>query len=165
MEFFHAFGVSWKSLLAQFVNFAILLVILQKLAYKPLLKFMEERNQRIAKGVEEAKEAQKALQSTREEQERLLAQARKEATELIDAARKSADAQAASIVAQAKAEVSKVIAQGKVSLQQERERMLQEVKKDVIGMVITSAEKILTGVVDEKVDQKWVKSQLERVKS
>lgn len=152
-------------MLAQFVNFAILLFILHRLAYKPMLKFMEERSARIAKGVQDAKEAQQALAETKAEQERLLVQARQEASMLVENARKAADTQAASIVAQAKTEVSKVIAQGKATLQQERERMLQEVKQDVIGMVIASAEKILANAVDDKVDQKWVKTQLERVKS
>lgn len=164
MQFFEAFGVDWKSLVAQFVNFAILLAILYKFAYNPLLSFMRQRQEAIAKGVEDAKEAKALMSRATEEQEAVVVEARREAARIIDAARKAADEQAAAIVAQAKEEVTRVVAEGKQALAAERANMLTQVKKDVIGMVVASTEKILQGVVDERVDQAWLKSQLAKVK-
>lgn len=164
MEFLNAFGISWKSLIAQFVNFAILMFLLHRLAYKPLLQFMKDRSERIAKGLQDAQDAQKNLLDSRKEQEKLLTQARKEASVIIESARKAADLQGAAIVTQAKEEVGGIVAQGKKALQQERSLMLQEVKKDVIDMVIASAEKILGGAVDAKMDEKWLSNQLTHVK-
>ena len=57
------------------------------------------------------------------------------------------------------------MAQGKRALQVERSNMIEQVKTDVIAMVVSSTEKILAGVVDEKVDQSWLKTQLKRVKA
>lgn len=165
MEFFNAFGVSWKSLIAQFVNFAILMFILHRFAYKPLLKFMQDRTSAIAQGVQNAKEAKHALEQSKEQSGEVLANAHREAIAIVEQARKAAELQAVQIVAQAKEEVAAVVAQGKQALQVERRSMIEQVKKDVIDMVVSSTEKILGGVVDEKMDQSWLKSQLARVKS
>lgn len=165
MEFFKAFGVDWKSLLAQFVNFAILMFILHRFAYKPLLKFMQERSAAISRGVRDAKEAKHALEKSQQEHDRLMVEARQKAVAIVDEARKAAETQAAEIIAQAKEEVAKVVSQGKRALQVERSNMIEQVKTDVIGMVVSSTEKILAGVVDEKVDQSWLKTQLKRVKA
>lgn len=164
MQFFQAFGVDWKSLLAQFVNFAILMFILYRLAYKPLLKFMHDRRDAIARGLTQAKEARASLQHSQEEKERLVTEARKEASAIVEAARLAAENQRAEILAQAKADVAKVVAEGKAALQAERSNMVNAVRKDVIEMVVSSTEKILGGVVDEKVNQSWLKTQLSKIR-
>lgn len=164
MEFFKAFGVDWKSLLAQFVNFAILLFLLTKLAYKPLLLFMKQRAEMIKRGVEDAKQAKQIMALASEEQEKLLAQARKEAASIVDSARAAAAEQSAAMVAQAKEEVARVVVEGKQALAAERASMILQAKKDVIDMVVSSTEKILGGVVDAEVDRAWLKSQLAKVK-
>jgi len=164
MQFFQAFGVDWKSLIAQFVNFAILMFILYKLAYKPLLKFMKDRTEAIARGVENAKQAKELLSNTKSEEEKILLAARKEAAAIVESARAAAEKQAAGIIAQAKNEVIRVVADGKEALAIERSNMLSQVKKDVINMVVASTEKILQGVVNEEVDQAWLKQKLAKVK-
>lgn len=164
MQFFQAFGVDVKSLVAQFVNFAILMFILYKLAYRPLLQFMKDRQSVIARGVEDAKQSKELMANATREQEEVMVKARKEASAIIEAARASAAEQAAEMLAQAREEVTRVVAEGKQALAAERANMLTQVKKDVIGMVVASTEKILQGVVDERVDQAWLKSQLAKVK-
>lgn len=164
MEFFRAFGVDWKVLLAQFVNFAILMFILYKLAYKPLLQFMKDRQAAIEKGLEEAKQAKALMSQANSEQERIMSEARAEAASLVESAKQNADAQAAKILAQAKEEVARVVTEGKHTLTAERNAMLAAAKKDVIDLVVASTEKILHGVVDERVDQKWLKDRLAKSK-
>ena len=164
MEFFRAFGVDWKILVAQFVNFAILMFVLYKLAYRPLLQFMKDRQNAIEKGLEEAKQAKALMAQASSEQERVLDQARKEAVGIVEAARNAADARAAKLLAQAKTDVARVVAEGKLALAAERTNMVQQAKKDIIDMVVASTEKILHGVVDETVDQKWLKSRLAKEK-
>lgn len=164
MQFFQAFGIDWKTVLAQLLNFGILLFILYKIGYKPLMVFVEERTARIEKGVSDAKQAAAALENAKEEQNHLLAQARKEASALIEAARSKAIEQGDALVAKAKQDVAAVVAQGKKAIESERQKMLDEVKKDVIEMVMQSTEKVLAGAIDENVDASWLKKQLAKVK-
>jgi len=160
MEFFRAFGISWKMVLAQLVNFVVLLFILYKIGYKPLLKFVEERTSKIEKGLTDAKEAQLALTSAKEEQEKVLSQARKEAVSLIEQAREVAKEQGVLLVAKAKDEVADVVKKGKATIEADRAKMVEEVKKDVIEMVALSTKKILDSAVTEDIDKKWLKTKL-----
>ncbi|MBI2054262.1 MAG: hypothetical protein HYT36_02930 [Candidatus Staskawiczbacteria bacterium] len=56
-EFFTQFGIDWKLLLSQFVNFALILIILRAFVYKPLLKMLNERREKIEQGLVKAEES------------------------------------------------------------------------------------------------------------
>ncbi len=164
MEFFDAFGINTKIIIAQFVNFVVLMFILQKIGYKPLKKFVEDRTKKIEQGVENAKKAEIALKEAQAEQERLLVEARKDASELIEKARVQAKEQGDALVDKAKADVAAVVTQGKASIEQERQKMLDEVKADVIEMVISSTQKVLSKAIDKDVDEAWLKEQVAKAK-
>ncbi len=164
MQFFQAFGIDWKIVLAQLLNFGILMFILYKIGYKPLMKFVEERTNRIEEGVKNAERAQAALANAKAEQEQILAEARKEAVAIIESARQKATEQGDALIAKAKQEVGAVVVQGKKAIETERQKMLDEVKRDVVEMVMQSTEKVLSGAIDDQVDASWLKKQLAKVK-
>ena len=88
-------GIDWKLLLAQVVNFGILLFILKRYAYQPMLQLMDERAARIEKGLKDAEAAEQKLRSVEEEEKAILAGARQQAKELLvetDKAAKERDA-------------------------------------------------------------------------
>lgn len=165
MEFFQAFGISGATVLPELVNFAILLFLLYLIGYKPMLKFVEERTAKIEQGVKNAEQAAKALTDAKSEQEKILVEARKEAAALIEAAQSKAKEQGAAILQKAKDDVAAVVQQGKQTIEADRQKMLNEVKADVITMVIESTEKVLSGAIDTKVDEGWLKKQLAKVKN
>src|SRR3990167_10277133 len=74
-----AIGIDGKALLFQIINFAILLVILRSVAYKPILKALERRRKTIENSLKQAKEIEAANQALAGKQEKLLAKARSEA--------------------------------------------------------------------------------------
>jgi len=165
MEFFQAFGISGATIIPELVNFGLLLVILYFIGYKPMLKFVEERTAKIEQGVKNADEAAKALEQAKADQEKILVDARKEASALIESAQNKAKEQGEALVQKAKADVSAVVEQGKQAIEADRQKMLNEVKADVINMVIESTEKVLSGAIDTKVDESWLKKQLAKVKN
>lgn len=164
MEFFDAFGINLGIVIAQLVNFGILLFVLYKILYTPILNFVEERTNKIERGVEHAKQAEQALKDASEREKQLLAEARREAASLVEAARANAKEQEAAILEKAKKEVAAVVQQGKKTIEAERKKMLSEVKGEVVSMVIDSTQKVLEGAVDENIDQAWLKAQLAKAK-
>ena len=82
-ELFHQFGVNWQLLGAQMVNFAILLLVLKKFAYGPLLSMLHERRKRIAEGLEAAEASQKRLAEADAQKASILADARKESLGIV----------------------------------------------------------------------------------
>ena len=97
------------TLIAQALNFLILLFILAKFAYKPLLKVMEERKEKIANDLKAADQAKADAEAVKAEYAAKLAEAKAEAQEIIDNARKTAAAAHDKIMADTKAEQEQVL--------------------------------------------------------
>ncbi len=153
MEILNEFGIKWELLAAQVVNFLLLLFLLNKFLYKPLLKVILERKDRIVqglKGAEEIEEKLKKLELDREkkleevasEAKVILKDAADSASQVIEEARKTAEVTAAKILAQASDEV-----------RLEGEKMRQQIRSELSELVIMSLQKI-TGKVLNKTDQK-----------
>ena len=90
-ELFSAFGVNWKLLLIQAVNFGLLLAALTYFLYKPILKIIDERREKVAEGVRTAEAAAQRLAEAKEESDTLVGQAAKQAEGLVASARLRAE--------------------------------------------------------------------------
>src|SRR3989338_792281 len=106
-ELFSNLGIDWKILLAQIINFAILLFILQKFAYKPIVKMLNSRREEIEKADKHASEIDARIKNIEETKEAALAEARKESTKMIKKAETNAVEAAEKIMADAKAEATR----------------------------------------------------------
>ena len=82
-ELIKHFGIDWKLLAAQVVNFAILLFLLKRFAYKPILGMLKKRREEIEKGLKFTKDAETKLNLIGEEREEVLKTARQEALKIV----------------------------------------------------------------------------------
>lgn len=165
MKLFSALGLDVKILIAQFVNFALLLLILYKIGYKPVLEFVSERKQKIAKGLEDAKNAEQAYENAHKKQTEVIVEARKEAQVIIDEAKESAEQIRQQTLGDTKEEAGKIIEQSKKAIQAEKEKMLREAKEEFAEVVIQAADKVLQDAVDDKVDRTWLQKQVSKLKA
>ncbi len=156
MEILGLFGVDWKLLLAQLVNFAIVVVVLWQFAIKPLSKAMAERNQEIAKGLEDAKKSAEHLRNAETEFKARLKQAHQEADEILQLAKVQAEKNQQAALEKTRVEVKKIIDESKQRLNSEKELMLSQAKQDIVQTVVTALEKIFVNKLDDKLDQKYV---------
>src|SRR5215467_14308279 len=89
-EIARTFGVDWPHLVAQIISFCIVCVLLQRFAYKPVLKMLEQRRQQIAQGQASAEQIKAELAGTEERRKETLDQANVQASKLIDEGRAAA---------------------------------------------------------------------------
>jgi F-type H+-transporting ATPase subunit b len=89
-ETLHSLGIYWPKLVAQMVNFAIVLFILWKFAYRPVLKMLEERRQKVAEAMINAQKAREELARTEAQRQQVLAETNAQANKLIEEARAAA---------------------------------------------------------------------------
>ncbi|MBI2411133.1 MAG: F0F1 ATP synthase subunit B [Candidatus Kerfeldbacteria bacterium] len=143
MELIKAFGLDYKLLLANLINFVILFFILKKILYTPLLNFINDRTKKIEEGVRNAQEAQHVLKVAQQKHEHTLIDARKEASEIIEKAKSAAEAQANSMIERTKKETADLFEKAKLDIDQERKQMMQSAKKEIASAVIMVAEKVL----------------------
>ena len=137
------FHIDWHIIVAQAINFAIVLGVLYFYALKPLSQLMSERSAKISQGLEDAKKNGEMLQMTKKEYEEVLAKARLEANVLFKEGKQEAENKRAKMLEEAKIEVDAMIKSGKQSLLAEKEKMVAEASKEVVTLAVQVAEKLL----------------------
>jgi F-type H+-transporting ATPase subunit b len=136
-------GVDWKLLLAQVVNFGILLWILKRYAYQPMLRLMDERTTKIEKGLSDAAAAAKKLQEVAQEEKTILAAARTDAKKLLSEAGEAASKRDAMKLLETEGRVKKLLADAEVKIAEDRSKMLAEAKGELAETVALAVERIL----------------------
>lgn len=158
------FHIDIKLLIAQVINFVIVLFILWKFVYRPLLTLMNDRTQRIEKGLTDAKEAQEKLEQTEFEREQKLIKAQKEAQRLISEAKEEAKKQREEMLKNAREDVGRVVMEGKKQLALEKREILKEIKAEVSELVFAVSKKVLGEEIDAKKNNELVKKSLSKLK-
>lgn len=143
-----ALGISVPGLLAQFVNFILLLIILRVVAYKPILKMLDERSARIRASVEGAEEVKRQAAHTEEELARRLAEARRDGQEIIAQAQKIADRTRQEEVEKTRTELDHLRAKALEDIERERERAVLELRKQVADLALFAAERVVGRSLD-----------------
>ncbi|MFH1631538.1 MAG: F0F1 ATP synthase subunit B [bacterium] len=147
------FGLNGSIFVAQLVNFLIVLIVLWIFLYKPVVKFLDERQEKIEKSVKQAEEIEKRVIEIDKERESILAEARKEAQEVIEKAQADSKTRSDEMVASAKREVERVIARGKDQLVEEKDGMMRDLRKEVVDLAVKAAERVLSEQIDENKSQ------------
>jgi len=151
------FHIDWRILIAQIINFAIVLAVLYWFAFKPLAKVMAERSGKISKSLDEAKLIEEKLSETKAEFNKTMAEAKKQANLILEKANEQADEKKSAMVARAKEEIGQIINQEKQKMQSEKRETLREIKKEVADLVVLTVEKVLGERVDAKKDKEIIK--------
>jgi F-type H+-transporting ATPase subunit b len=142
------FGVDWPHLLSQIISFAIVCFLLQRFAYKPILRMLEQRRQQIAEGIVEREQIRDELAQAEARRRAIVVQAADEAAEVIQAARAAAGRVRESEIQKAISAAEQIIVKSREAASQEHDRMLQELKQELGGLVIqatsVATRKVLT---------------------
>lgn len=155
-----ALGINLKIFIAQLINFLIVLLVLWKWVYRPVVKMLETRAEKIEKGVRDAQTAETRLVELEKEKDRVLAQAKRDATKISQEALAIAEARKTQMIAKAKEQVEGVIIKGKQQLQAEKDAMLREARQDMAALIVEGARRVLADGVDEKTSAKTAEKAL-----
>lgn len=164
-ELIKTFHIDYKLLAAQMVNFAVVVAVLYKFAYKPLLKKMDERTGTIEKGLKDAKESGEKLELAMKEREEKIRETKKEARQIIEEAQEQAQKSQEEVVSQAKLDAEKVVEQAKKQIQNEKEKMVIEIKKEIGTLVVTATKKIIDEKMDNKKDEEMIAKTIGEMKN
>ena len=140
--------------IAQILNFLFLVFVLAKFAYKPLMKMMEERKNKIAGDLANAEKAKEDAEGIKAEYAAKLAAARQEAQEIVENARRTAQAAHDKIMAETKAEQEQAIASAKDAITRDKQQALGEIRAQVINLSLIAASKIVEQKLGSEEDKK-----------
>ena len=144
------------TLIAQIINFLILLAILAKFAYKPIVKALEDRQAKIKADIEAAEQGKLAAEQFKKEYQAQLAQARTEAQNIVDKAVKIAQQNKDEILAEAKAEHARLLKTAREEIEREREHALAQLRNEVVVLSVAAASKIVRKNLDEQTNKQLV---------
>lgn len=143
-----ALGVSVPGVLAQLVNFVLLLVILRLVAYKPVIRMLDERSARIRESIERAEEIKQQAARTEEEFARRLAEARQAGQEIVAQAEKIAERIRQDELDKTKAQVDELRTKALADIALERERAVTELRQQVADLALFAAGRIVGRSLD-----------------
>lgn len=149
-------GINPWILLAQIVNFVFLVIILRAIAYEPLQRMLQERRERIQKGIEDAKAAEEARAMVETERAKILAEARTEANQIVAEAHTKARQEADQLLDQAREEAEQIRATAHEEAAAERNQILGQMRKDIAALAIAAAHKLVGEALDEQRQQALV---------
>lgn len=137
------FGLNWKLLLVQAVNFGVLLVVLWYFLYRPVLAMLDARREKVAQGVHDAEAAHERLAEIEGERDTVLKEATASAETYLQSAKERAQEQASGIVAEAHARAEASLTSAQQRADELKEQALRESKEEIGKAAILAAEAIL----------------------
>lgn len=145
-----ALGINLGFLLVQIFNFLILLVLLRKWVFTPIVNMLEKRRETISKGLEDASIAAEARANAEKEAEKLLSDARAKAASEARELTARAEEQAKEILKDAEGKAGKAREVALAEVDQERVRVLGEVRGQVAALASAAAQKLIGEAMDDK---------------
>src|SRR2546425_44168 len=143
------------------LNFLVILYLLRRYLWGPILKVLADRAEKIREGLAMAESARAERARLKEEAEHILATARRDALEIADRTTKAAEAAAADIRTQAKAEADRIRARARDEAKQTHDQMLAQLRAELAGMVVLAASRVLGREVDAQTHRALIERSLE----
>ena len=138
------------------VTFVCLLLVLRKLAWKPLLAMLDERENTIKDSLEKAENAKRDAESTLEENKQVLSETRKKVSAMLDEGKQASEKLKADIVEKAEKEAKEIIERGKREIENEKTAAIAELKEASVELALSAAEKLIHTSLKEKGHKKLV---------
>ena len=148
-------------MIAYLFNFAILLGILSLFAYKPLIRLMDQRAERIRESLAAADQARQEASSSREAIEEQLNEARREGQRLLDQAREATERFRGEEMERARNEAEAFVERARTDIQRERDAAITEVRNNFGDLAITAAERVIRRSLDRQAHQELIDQVLE----
>ena len=142
-------GLDLGLFISQVVNFGILVLLLSFVLYKPVLRKLRERAERIKRGVDEADRAKELLSEAEKRYEQELERARSEAREIIEQATRTGEQQRQEILAQARQDAHEIAVRAKQQVERQMREAQTAFRQSVIDVAIASASRLLMEKIDD----------------
>jgi len=136
-------GINWGLLIAQIFNVVLLVWLLSRFLYQPVLNMLNERTRRIQESLRDAEQVKEQLAHAKQDYDTELARARQEAAALLAQAQERAKLQEQEIVAQARQEADRIRSEAREQAVQERDQLLRDLKNQMAELVTVTASRVL----------------------
>lgn len=142
-ELFSAFGLDWRLLVINLINFGLLLLILWYFLYTPLLNMLERRRRIVAEGIEHAARAERKMREIDESKSQVLGEAGREADAIVAHARKAAGERERELIAQGEVAAARLVADAETQARELKQQAIADSRAEVAKLVVLGIEKVI----------------------
>ena len=154
-------GINLSTLLAQIVNFAILFGLLYLVAYKPIMRMLDERSGKVKESMERAEYIKEQAVHAEEETKRQIEAASKEGQEVIARAVRTGEEVRQQAQQDAKNEAESLIVRARTEIQRERDGAIDELREEFADLAIMAAEKVIDRSMDKQAHRQLIDKTLD----
>ena len=148
-ELFEGLGINIPNLIAQIVSFGALFGLLYIVAYKPILRMLDARSQKVKESMEQAEQVKAQAASAEDELKKQIEAGRKEGQEIVNRARLSGEELVQKAQEQAKAESVAILARAQADISRERDQAITVLRQEFADLTIDAAEKVIDRSLDK----------------
>jgi F-type H+-transporting ATPase subunit b len=156
-------GIDIKSLIFQLVNFSILILILGRLLYKPIIRMLDSRSEAIKRSLAETEKIKKELAEIKERQNQIILQAREQAKDILSKETERARLHHDESLKKTAKEVEELIDRGEAGLIKQKEEFSQNLRLEVAEMVRESVRRILSQGLSDDERERLVREGLKKI--
>lgn len=164
MEIIKNFGIEPKLLIAQIINFVVVLYVLRRLLYKPLMGLIKTREDTIKEGLRKAEEAQKLMEKTKEEEKKILQQAQTQARTFIEHAKEQSSQLLKDAQESAKKQTDVMVKEAREQIVLETREAQRRLSGYVSNLAVEFLERSIQELFSEKDQDLLVKQALRKMK-
>lgn len=147
------------------LTFLLLVFILAKFAWKPLLKMLQDREDMVRSSLEDAEKAKSELERLNEESEAIMAKARSEAQSILADGKAAAEKVKDDIIAKSKEQANKIREDAGNQFQVEKDKAISEIKKEVVNLTLSVAEKLIRKNLSDADNKSLIEESLKKVQT
>lgn len=152
--------INLTQILLQAFNFGIILVVMTKFLYRPILKILEDRAKKVQEGLAAAQRSIEEREKIESEKQKEMAKAEKSAAKLLETARKEAESMKASILDEAKEEAKKAVEKQEKLLIEKMAEEEERLKSDIATLVVATTKSVLSGSLSDSELKKITESEV-----
>ncbi len=157
------FTMNVGDMLAQLIVFIILLFLLKKFAWKPLMGVMKEREEHIANEIETAEKNRQEAERLAKEAQDEIKSTRQQAQQIIEDAKETAKDQEQAIITAAREEANRLKEAARIEIEQERDKAIQALQDQVASLSVKIASKVIEKELSEKDQEKLINEYIKEV--
>lgn len=162
---FETLGIHGPSLIIYLVNFLLVLGILLLFAYRPILRLMDQRAERIRESLEASERAREEAASSQAAVEEQLVEARREGQRIMELAREAGERFRAEEMERARNEAENFVERARADIQRERDVVIEEVRASFGDLAMTAAERVVRRSLDRQAHEELITQVLEEGES
>lgn len=156
-------GIEPIQLLTQIFNFTVMVLVLSKLLYKPILKALEERKKKIEEGLLYTEKMKEEMEKSEKARQDIINKAKEEARKIVEEGKKAGRKLEAEIIEKAQGEAKGVVEKGRKEIELERHVMEKELRRQTIEISSSLAEAVLRNILDINAQRKTIDKKIQEL--